>query len=409
MADETGGKRAANSFPLLAFLRKDLLIQLRDLKELALILLMPMILIGILGLALGQFIAGGPVQLDIHVALVEADDPETGRAEFTRRLAQAEMPVPQRVALAAASLGVEPREMVEALLGSPELSELMTVHELTEEEARARLAADEVQAVITVPAGFTADTLSGMLLGQGGGQLDVALSDASPLRAGIVNDIVTAFAREVSFQSALSQELLAAPAAPVAPTGTVEEVAVGNRVSSVAFCTFGMATMFALFVAGSISGRAYLERAHYTFERVLLSGAQPLAFLLSKTLAGAVIAFFQVITLFVAATLLLGAFRGQPAEFWFGAVGIAATLALAVGALGALVTSINFRTNNQSMSNVFNSVVVTLLAVLGGSFFPVEESSSLLGLIGGFTPNGAALNGFLDAAKGFECENLTKP
>src|SRR5690554_5065554 len=235
MAGGPAEPSAARSFPLLAFLRKDLLIQLRDLKELALILLMPMILIGILGLALGQFIAGGPVQLDIHVALVEADDPETGRAEFTRRLAQAEMPVPQRVALAAASLGVEPREMVEALLGSPELSELMTVHELTEEEARARLAADEVQAVITVPAGFTADTLSGMLLGEGGGQLDVALSDASPLRAGIVNDIVTAFAREVSFQSALSQELLAAPAAPVAQTGTVEEVAVGNRVSSVAF------------------------------------------------------------------------------------------------------------------------------------------------------------------------------
>lgn len=401
MAGGSGEPSAARSFPLLAFLRKDLLLQLRDLKELALILLMPMILIGILGLALGQFIAGGPVQLDIEVALVQADDPAAGRAEFTRRLAQAEMPLPQRVALAAAALGIEPREMVDTLLSSPELAELMTIHELPADEAHTRLAADEVQAVITVPAGFTADTLSGMLLAEGGGQLAVDLSEASPLRAGIVNDIVTAFAREVSFQSALSQELLGPPPAPASLTGTVEEVAVGRGVSPVAFYTFGMATMFALFVAGSISGRAYLERAHFTFERVLMSGAKPLAFLLSKTLAGAVIAFFQVMTLFVAATLLLGAFRGQPAEFWFGSAGIAAALALAVGALGALVTSINFRSNNQAMSNVFNSVVVTLLAVLGGSFFPVEDSGSLLGIIGGFTPNGAALNGFLDAAKGF--------
>ena len=213
--------------------------------------------------------------------------------------------------------------------------------------------------------------------------------------------MLTAFAREVSFQSALSQELQSSPPGTVTGAGTVEELTVGARVPSTAFYTFGMATMFALFVAGSISSRAFLERTHHTFDRVLLSGARPLSFLLSKALAGAVIVFVQVAFLFVRLTLLLGALRGQPAPFWLGSAGIAAALALAVGAFSALVTSLNFKANNQAMSTVFNSVGVTLLAVLGGSFFPVEESGSLLSIIGGWTPNGAALNGFLDAAKGF--------
>lgn len=400
MSRQDSEPTATRRAPLAAFLRKDVLIQVRDLKELALILLMPIILIGILGLALGQFITGGPVQLDISVALVQADDPATGRAEFTRRLAQADLPLAQRAALAAASLTVQPDELVEGLLLSPGLAELLSVRELAADAAHALLAKDEVQAVVTVPEGFTASMLTAMLLGEGSADLRLALSDASPLRAGIVNDILTAFAREVSFQSALSQALQAPPPAVRESVGTVEEVAVGASVSSVAFYTFGMAVMFALFVAGSVSGRAFLERTHLTFDRVLLSGAAPLSFLLSKALAGAVIVFLQAGFLFAAATLLLGALRGQPVEFWLAAAAIAAALALAVGALGALVTSLNFRANNQSLTNVFNSVIVMLLTVLGGSFFPVEESGSLLSRVGGWTPNGAALNAFLDAAKG---------
>lgn len=404
MSSQAGRSRSGSRNPLGAFLRKDVLIQVRDLKELALMLLMPIILIAILGLALGQFVTGGPVQLDISAALVVEDDPTAGREEFTRRLAQTEMPLPQRVALTAAALTIQPHEMINALLSSPELAELIAVQDLGAEEAQALLEADDVQAVITLPSGFTGEMLSAMLLEGDGATMDVALSDASPLRAGIVNDILTAFAREVSFQSALSQELQAPPPGVITETGTVEELTVGARVPSTAFYTFGMATMFALFVAGSISGRAYLERAQLTFDRILLSGARPLAFLLSKAMAGAVIVFLQVAFLFVAATLILGALRGQPVSFWLGSASIAAALALAVGAFSALVTSLNFRANNQAMSNVFNSVGVTLLAVLGGSFFPVEESSSLISVLGGWTPNGAALNGFLDAAKGFGLE-----
>lgn len=386
------------------FLRKDVRLQLRDFQELALLLLMPIILIGILGLALGQFLTGGPVQLSITAALVVQDDPAAGRAEFMSRLAQSDMPVPQRLALTAASVAVQPVEMLRSMLLSPELGEFMTVEELPAAEAAELLAADRVQAVITLPMGYTAGALSGMLLAEDGAVISIDLSDASPLRAGIVSDVVGSFAHEVSFQSALSQVLPGPPPPAQQVSGGIAEVAVGGRLSSVAFYTFGMAVMFALFVAGSVSSRAFLERSDLTFDRILLSGARPLEFLLSKTLAGAVVTFLQLAFLFVAATLLLGAFRGQPLPFWLAAAGIGAALALAIGALGALVTALNFRANNRALSNVFNSVIVMAFAVLGGSFFPIDNPDSLIARIGGFTPNGAALNGFMDAAKGLSAQ-----
>lgn len=385
---------------LFDFVRKDLRLQLRDLKELALLLLMPILLIAILGLALGQFIAGGPVQLDIHAGVVVEDDPVAGRAAFQARLAQAELPLPQRVALAAASLGLEPVEMVRSVVLSPELAELVTVEELPREEALDRLADDELQAVITLPAGFTEELLAGMLLNEGGATLEVLRSDASQLRAGIVEGVMDGFAREVSFQSALSQALQSPPPSPPAASGGIEEVAVGRRVSSVAFYTFGMAVMFALFVVASVSTRAFLERADFTFDRILLSGASPFAYLLSKALTSALLVFLQLAFLFGAATLILGALRDQPREFWLAAAAVAAGLALAVGALSALVTAVNFRANSRVLSNVFSSVGVMLLAVLGGSFYPVQDTTSLMARVGAWTPNGAALNGFMDAARG---------
>ncbi len=382
------------------FLRKDVLLQLRDYKELALLLLMPVILTAILGFALGGFIAGGPVTLDIRAGLVVEDDPQAGRRSFQERLAEAGLPLPQRLALTVAATQLEPVELVREVLTSPGLAELLTLEALPADEAQARLEANELQAVATLPPGFTEELLAGMLLAEGGAGIELTLSDASPLRASVVRDVLEGFAREVSFQSALSQALQTPPPAPPEIDGGIEEVRVGGRVSSVAFYTFGMAVMFALFVAGSVSSRAFRERTDRTFDRVLLSGAHPLAYLASKALSGAAVVFLQLAFLFGVATVGLGAFRGQPATFWLAAAAISAALALAVGALAAVVTSVNFRANNQALSNVFNSVAVMLFALLGGSFFPVQDTESLLARVGAWTPNGAALNAFLDAAMG---------
>lgn len=394
-----GAPFATDARLMLNFLRKDLLLQIRDYKELGLLLLMPVLLIVILGLALGNLFDGGAAALSIRAGLVIEDDPTAGRRAFTARLAAADLPLPPRLALSAAAASIQPLAMFESVLTSPELAELLTVTEMDAESAQEQLEAGKLQAVITVPAGYTAELLDGMLLGDGGARLELALSDSSPLLASIVRDVVEGFAREVSFQSAVSQALQGTPPAAPQISGGIEVITAAESVSMVTYYTVAMAVMFALFVAGSISARAFLERSSLAFDRILISGARRSSFLTSKVLTGAIVVTLQLAFLFLAGTLLLGAFRGQPAAFWLAATPVTLLLGASVGGLGALLTAINFRAGNAAWSNVFSSVAVMVLASVGGSFFPVG-GVPFLAELGKWTPNGAALRAYLANSQG---------
>lgn len=376
------------------FLRKHLLLQVRDYKELGLLLLMPVILTVILGVALGGLFESGMTSLNARAALVVEDDSSVGRRAFTAELAAAGLPLPQRLGLAAAAVSIQPVSMLEEVLRSPELAELLTITELDATSAREQLEAGELEAVITVPAGYTAKVLHGMLLGGGGAELELTVADSSGLLASVVQDVVEGFAREVSFQSAVSLALQEAPPAAPEVDGGIEVVASAEGVPMVAYYALAMAAMFALFVAGSVSERAFLERSSLTFERILVSGASRLSFLTSKLLAGVIVVVLQMAFLFLAGNLLLGAFRGEPPTFWWTAALVSLLLGACVGGLGVLLTAINFRVGNAAYSRVFSSVVVMLLASVGGSFFPVDDVP-LLADLGKWTPNGAALRAYL--------------
>lgn len=382
------------------FLRKDLLLLVRDYKELALLLLMPVILIVILGTALGNVLESGPTKLDVRAALVIEDDAAAGRRAFTAELAEADLPLPQRLGLAAAATSIEPVSMLTGVLGSPELAGLLTTTELDATTAQAQLEAGELQAVITVPADYTARVLHGMLLGGGGGELELTVADSSPLLASVVQDVVDGFAREVSFQSALSLVLQGPPpAAPVIDGGLEAVDSAEGMLTAAAYYTLAMAVMFALFVAGSISERAFLERSSLAFDRILISGASRFSFLTSKVFTGVIVVLLQMTFLFLTSTLLLGTFRGHPPTFWSAAALISLLLGACVGSLGVLLTAVNFRVGSAAWSSVFSSVIVILLASAGGSFFPVD-GVPFLAALGRWTPNGAALKAYLGAFQG---------
>jgi ABC-2 type transport system permease protein len=209
---------------------------------------------------------------------------------------------------------------------------------------------------------------------------------------------VAGFARELNFRTALGQ--LGRQAPEPAATGGITTVASAAPVSALAFYTFGMAAMFVLFTVGSAASRAYLELTNNSFDRILVSGASPLSYLLGKGSATALVALLQLAFLLVVTTVLLGSLRGQPPLFWLQAALVSVLLATSVGALAALVTALSFRWRSNAVSNVFTSVVVALLSLLGGSFFALADSSPLIGRLGQWTPNGAALNAFLGVTQG---------
>ncbi len=393
-----------------AFLKKDLLLILRDRGELLLLLLMPLLLIAILGFALGGLMGGSSGSpIHVQVGLVTIDDTGTGRTDFRQELMAADLPVAQRAGLLLASQTVDPVSIVQDFLGTPDLAELLTLQHLGADEAAERLEAGEIQAVVTIPAGFTAALFQRMFLDSGdGAELQVQLSDDAPLGTSVIRDVLQGFAGEFSLQTALQQIRASErgpgpvmPAQAVTEMGSIETVgSEGNDVSSFAYYAIGMAVMFMLYLVGSTASRSFLELSNFSFDRIIVSGSRPLAFLASKAVAAAVVGFVQIMLLLFVSDLLLGAFSDQPASFWAEAAVISAAMALSVGALAALVTAVVFRAENKGLADAFNSVVVFVFALVGGSFVPVGDSGSLLSRIGDWTPNGAALTALLSAAQG---------
>jgi len=388
---------------VLNFLKKDIVLQLRDYKELALLIGMPLLLIAILGFALGGLGGSNVVTLDISAALVIEDDEAAGLREFDVALAAADLPTASKLQLGLAARAIRPVQMLKDMLYSPDLAEFATVTELPLQEAGTKLDANDVKAVIVVPAGYTRSLLGGILLGETpGAELHLSLSEASPLSASVFEDIVEGFATELNMRTAMGQLGISQvdQAAGSATGGGIQWVAKGRSVTPFAYYTFGMAVMFMLYVVGTIASRAQLELSNHTFDRIIITNSSPLQYLLSKTAAASAAVFLQVTFLLVVATLLFGAVAGQPVSFWLWAAVVVAGMALAVGALTALVTAMNFRLGNRTVSDAFSSVVVFVMALLGGSLVPLEQAAPALASIGRWLPNGAGLDALLNLSIG---------
>lgn len=388
---------------MLNFLKKDLLLQLRDYKELALLIGMPLLLIAILGFALGGFATTGSVNLDVSGALVVEDDEAEGMREFDAALAAADLPAAVKLQLGVAARAIRPVSLLRDVLFSDDLAEFATVTELPAGEAAALLDANEVKAVITVPTGYTRALLGALLLGERpGAELDLGLSDASPLSASVFEDVIESFAGEMNMRAALGEMRVsvADQAAGSVAGGGIERVAGARSVSSFAYYTFGMAVMFMLYVVGTVASRAHLELANNTFDRIIITNASRFSFLASKAFAAFGAAFLQVAFLIVAATLLFGAVAGQPPAFWLKTALVVAALAVSVGALAALLTSVNFRLGSRAASEGFSNVLVFVMAMLGGTFVPLDQSAPALAEIGRWLPTGAGLNTLLNLTMG---------
>lgn len=71
-----------------------------------------------------------------------------------------------------------------------------------------------------------------------------------------------------------------------------------------------------------------------------------------------------------------------------------------------LITALNYRYNTQQISTVFSGFLVSIFAFLGGSFVPWSEVSETMYAIGAFTPNGAALQGYVKILSGGELADI---
>lgn len=167
--------------------------------------------------------------------------------------------------------------------------------------------------------------------------------------------------------------------------------------------------MFVLFVGSTIAAQANLEQKQMVLDRIYLSNRPPLMYLGSKALAAALIVLIQLTLLFGLSTLIFSTFEADSWNFWVGIALTSIVLSLAVGGLAALMTSLTLRLQNDAVPAIFSGGVISLMAIVGGSFMPLGGLPETLQAIGNWTPNGAALTAYFSWLLETDLAKLTAP
>ncbi|WP_017473555.1 ABC transporter permease [Amphibacillus jilinensis] len=386
-------------------LKKDFLTISRDRSEVLVLLVMPFVLIAILGFALGGINQENQGIAEIPIALVMSQEFDQELAAFEQRLEQEGFPIEMINQVIESAEAIDPATMLKDLLLTPELEGTINTeigYQLT--EAQQALQDDEIAAIITIPDQFSYQTLSAIYLDEEPKvSIEVLVQDYEQIRSDVIESVVTNFVDQYNFETSIA----------LATGGEAIETAVNTEgfgettylstqepVSAFQYYTIGMAVMFALYVAATVSSNAFKEKETHVFARLMVTGEKPIRYLISKAVSATVLTALQLAILFVLSGVLFQTFANQSFSFWLEMSVITLSFALTVGSVATLLTAIALQFNNDAISATFSGGVVTIFAFLGGSFTPVEQISPVIRMLGNWTPNGAVMTAYLQTIQG---------
>lgn len=185
--------------------------------------------------------------------------------------------------------------------------------------------------------------------------------------------------------------------------GKIETVNQSEKISSKEYYTVGMAVMNTLFIAGAVGSFAFMEKQLQVFNRIILSDMSRWSYFIGVFLSGTIFSLFQLFILFGFSWIVYGI--TWDILSWLV---VTVFLALSVGGLSVLLAAISYRSNSETVINMFSTMIVSILALLGGSFFPIGDYSSFIQTLGDFTPNGAAMTSYLSLLRGESVTQLTE-
>ncbi len=294
------------------------------------------------------------------------------------------------------------RALVDGPLAGLGPSGITVVAAVNEAEARGRVTGGSAQAAIVIPAGFSAAVQSGQQA-----HVTIVGSVNATIATQVLQSIVSSFGSSVAgVQLAVATVTAAggtgagdpasiareaqAMAAPVtiATASTTDRLAASNT-----YYAASMAVLFVFFAAQFGVVSLLGERRAGTLARMLASPISARTVLLGKLLVSIVLGAVSMTIIAVATTLLLGARWGDPLAV------AALILTTVLAASGIALVIVGFaRTEDQAAG--LTAIVAMVLAVLGGSFFPLSQAPAALATLSLATPHAWFLRGIGDLASG---------
>ncbi|RKQ33860.1 ABC transporter permease [Oceanobacillus halophilus] len=382
-------------------IKKQALILLRNPVQILLLLGLPIILITILGTALSNWMDGESIEINVKVAMIEQEDEEKQVNQFISDIESGVIPetaieMIKETAPQIAPIGI----LKDSVFKSEELANMIDLHEAKPSEKEELLDDSSFAAVIEVPENFTYDTLQTIMLHEDiSPELRVYHNEQQEIGANIVSDILTQFQEQMTFGVFLSEKGIDLDAIQIDTNelpGEVKRINQGNPISSKDYYTIGMAVMNVLFMATAIGWISFHEKATHVFDRVIIANVSKWIYFLGILLSGMIFAFIQLLVLFSFAWIVFDVTWPDLTSFLI----VSLFISISVGGLTVLLAAISYRLNSENIIDFFGSVVVSLMAFIGGSFFPIGDSSKLLQTLGDLTPNGAGMSAYLTILRG---------
>jgi ABC-2 type transport system permease protein len=206
----------------------------------------------------------------------------------------------------------------------------------------------------------------------------VQLSVATALRAGTDTDIDT---------------LVAAAGETPSPVAVVPGEATDRQLDPTTYLIAGLSVLFLFLLVGMGTTSFLDEKREGTMARLLAAPVPRSAVPVAKALSSVALAVIALTVLVISSTLVMGADWGPPAAVIV--LGIAA--ALAATSLMGVVTAV---ATTPEQANQAQAMVAMVLAILGGSFFPVNRAGDLIGRLTVLTPHHWFLRGLGEASGG---------
>lgn len=303
--------------------------------------------------------------------------------------------------------GAVAQQFTGQVLGAVGQSGLIAVHrEQTVAVARALVARGTLNAVIVIPADFSARVQANRPA-----SMQVIGNADAPISAGIARSIAEGYAAglnriRLSVATVVHgsrnpgtpspgtiQALAARAAAAAAPVAVSDVSAKSKELDQKSFFAAGMAVFFLFFTVQFGVTSLLEERNDGTLARLLAAPISRASILGGKLLTSFLLGIISMIVLVVATSLLFGASWGNPAGV---AVLVVAAVLSAMGIMALIATL----ARNAEQAASWQSVVAVVLGLLGGTFFPVSQAPGILSRLTFVAPQAWFLRGLGDLRGG---------
>ncbi|ANB60392.1 ABC transporter permease [Anoxybacteroides amylolyticum] len=389
------------------FVKKQLLLFARNRHELLVLLGMPFVLITILGFALGNIMDGDHAAIHAKIAFVNEGDEQKELQAFTREIETINIPKEKKQMLIEAAHSIAPITVLkQGVFGDKSVKKYIRIIDVPPAQLEKVRQKDSYAAIIRVPSGFTYKMLQYMLLQKDEHpRLFFYTNEEKAWTAEMVGQILSAFQRHYSLAATLGKAGLADRSSSIVDVhvnGKMETVRKKEPIRAMTYYTVGMSVMFALYIASNVGSYAFEEKLSHVFDRMLLANVSRWSYMAGIFLSATLLACLQLFILYGLTSILYDITWADIPAFFI----VTLSLALTVGGLAVLLTALNFRINSEQASRFFQTILVTMFSLVGGSYFPAGQLSDFISTLGTLTPNGASMNAYLKLLQGYHFNDI---